>query len=175
MKIALLGASGRVGQRITMEALVRGHEVKALVRKPERFPIAHPRLTVARVDIFDPASVAEAIADSDVVMNATGAGGSDPHTFFVNSSKAVIEGVKRAGGNKRLIVVGGAGSLEVAPASNSSTHLASPMQHARYRRHSVKHWTSYALLISLGPFSAPPNTSRQEDGLGSIASALTTY
>ena len=115
MKIALLGASGRVGQRITMEALVRGHEVKALVRKPERFPIAHPRLTVARVDIFDLASVAEAIADSDVVMNATGAGGSDPHTFFVNSSKAVIEGVKRAGGNKRLIVVGGAGSLEVAP------------------------------------------------------------
>ena len=78
MKIALLGASGRVGQRITMEALVRGHEVKALVRKPERFPIAHPRLTVARVDIFDPTSVAEAIADSDVVMNATGAGGSDP-------------------------------------------------------------------------------------------------
>ena len=60
MKIALLGASGRIGQRITLEALVRGHEVKALVRNPESFPIAHPRLTVARVDIFDPASVAEA-------------------------------------------------------------------------------------------------------------------
>lgn len=115
MKMALLGASGRVGQRITMEALVRGHVVKALVRNPESFPIAHPRLTVARVDIFDPASVAEAITDSDVVVNATGAGGSDPHTFFVTSTKAVIEGVKRAGGSKRLIVVGGAGSLEVAP------------------------------------------------------------
>src|SRR5260370_6962929 len=115
MKIALLGASGRIGQRITLEALGRGHEVKALVRNPERFPIAHPRLTVARVDIFDPASVAEAIRDSDVVVNATGAGGSDRHTFYVNSAKAVIEGVKRAGGSKRLIGVGGAGSLEVAP------------------------------------------------------------
>jgi putative NADH-flavin reductase len=115
MKIALLGASGRIGQRITLEALVRGHEVKALVRNPESFPIAHPRLTVARVDIFDPASVAEAISDLDVVVNATGASGSDPHTFYINSTKAVIEGVKRAGGNKRLIVVGGAGSLEVAP------------------------------------------------------------
>ncbi|MFL5692179.1 MAG: NAD(P)-dependent oxidoreductase [Ktedonobacteraceae bacterium] len=115
MKIALLGASGRIGQRIILEALVRGHEVKALVRNPESFPIAHPRLMVARVDIFDPASVAEAISDSDVVVNATGAGRSDPHTFFVNSTKAVIEGVKRAGGSKRLIVVGGAGSLEVAP------------------------------------------------------------
>jgi len=71
MKIALLGASGRIGQRITLEALVRGHEVKALVRNPESFPIAHPRLTVARVDIFDPASVAEAITDSDVVVNAS--------------------------------------------------------------------------------------------------------
>jgi uncharacterized protein len=115
MKITLLGASGRIGQRITLEALVRGHEVKALVRNPESFPIAHPRLTVARVDIFDPASVAEAIIGSDVVVNATGAGDSDPHTFYINSTKAVIEGVKRAGGSKRLIVVGGAGSLEVAP------------------------------------------------------------
>lgn len=115
MRITLLGASGRIGQRITFEALVRGHEVKALLRNPESFPIAHPRLTVARVDIFDPASVAEAIINSDVVVNATGAGGSDPHTFFINSTKAVIEGVKRAGGDKRLIVVGGAGSLEVTP------------------------------------------------------------
>lgn len=115
MKIALLGASGRIGQRITLEALVRGHEVKALVRHPETYPIAHPCLTVARVDIFDPARVAEAITDSDVVVNATGAGGSDPHTFFINSTKAVIEGVKRSSGSKRLIVVGGAGNLEVAP------------------------------------------------------------
>src|SRR5947209_4223135 len=90
MKIALLGASGRIGQRITLEALVRGHEVKALVRNPQSFPIAHPRLTVARVDIFDPASVAEVISDSDVLVNATGAGGSDPHTFYVNSTKSAI-------------------------------------------------------------------------------------
>lgn len=44
MKIALLGASGRVGQRITLETLVRGHEVKALVRNPESFPIPSVQL-----------------------------------------------------------------------------------------------------------------------------------
>ena len=115
MKIALLGANGRIGQRIAQEGLARGHEVKALVRNPEGFPITHPHLTVARVDIFDPASIAEAITDADVVVNATGARGIDTHNFFVNSTHAVIEGVKRAGVNKRLIVVGGAGSLEVAP------------------------------------------------------------
>src|SRR5947209_20435683 len=117
MKIAVLGASGTIGQRITLEALVRGHEVKALVRHPERFPIAHPRLQVVRVDIFDPASVAEAVTGADVVVNATGPGRDssvDGQAFFLNSTKAVIEGVKRAG-SQRLIVVGGAGSLEVAP------------------------------------------------------------
>ena len=175
MKIALLGASGRIGQRITLEALVRGHEVKALVRKPERFPIAHPRLTVARVDIFDPASVAEAITDSDVVVNATGAGGSDPHTFFVTSTKAVIEGVKRVGGSKRLIVVGGAGSLEVAPGVQLVDTPTFSVAARPTSLHSVKHWTSYALLLSLGPFSAPPNTSRRAGVLESIASALTNY
>ena len=95
MKIALLGANGRIGQRIAQEALARGHEVKALVRHPEGFPMTHPHLTVAPVDIFDAASIAEAIPDADVVVNATGASGIDPHTFFVTSTHALIEGVKR--------------------------------------------------------------------------------
>ena len=117
MKIALFGGSGTIGQRITLEALVRGHEVKALARNPEHFPIAHPRLTVARVNIYDPASVEDAVADADVVVNATGQGRDgkvDPQTFFIDSTKAIIEGMQNAG-DKRLITVGGAGSLEVAP------------------------------------------------------------
>ncbi|QBD75290.1 NAD(P)-dependent oxidoreductase [Ktedonosporobacter rubrisoli] len=117
MKIALFGASGTIGQRITLEALVRGHEVKALTRHPENFPIAHPRLTVARADVLDASSVAEAVKGADVVVNATGADRNDnvdKMAFFVESTKAVIEGVKRAGA-ARLITVGGAGSLEVAP------------------------------------------------------------
>jgi putative NADH-flavin reductase len=117
MKIAIIGATGTIGQRITNEALERGHEVKALLRDPERIAkieLSHPKLSVAQVDIFDPASVAAAIADVDVVVNATGARAGDIRKFYVDSTNAVIEGVKRAG-NKRLLVVGGAGSLEVAP------------------------------------------------------------
>ena len=115
MKIALLGASGMIGQRVTMEALVRGHEVKALARNLDNFPIAHPRLSVAKVDILDPASVAAAIADADVVVNATsGNSSSDVQAFYRDSTHALIEGIRRVG-DKRLITVGGAGSLEVAP------------------------------------------------------------
>lgn len=114
MKIALFGASGRIGQQITLEALVRGLEVKALVRDPEGFTIAHPRLKVARVDLLDLASVAESITDADVVVNATGDHSTDPRTFFVDSTRVLVEGLQRVGG-KRLIIVGGAGSLEVTP------------------------------------------------------------
>jgi putative NADH-flavin reductase len=89
MKIALFGASGRIGQQITLEALVRSLEVKALVRNPEGFTIAHPHLTVAYADPLDHASIAEAIADADVVVNATRDHSADPRAFFVNSTTAL--------------------------------------------------------------------------------------
>ncbi len=117
MNIAILGARGMIGQQVVLEALVRVHIVKALTRDKGNFPIAHPRLSVEQVDIFDATSIASAVANADVVVNATGIGQDlsiDPQRFFVDSTRAVIEGVKRAG-DKRLLVVGGAGSLEVAP------------------------------------------------------------
>ncbi|HKT38950.1 MAG TPA: NAD(P)H-binding protein [Ktedonobacterales bacterium] len=115
MNIGLFGASGMIGQRITLEALVRGHEVKSLAHHPDDGPITHPRLTVEQVDIFDPGAILAAIADTDVVVNATsGRKSLDTHAFYVDSTQALIEAFGRAG-EKRLIVVGGAGSLEVAP------------------------------------------------------------
>lgn len=114
MNIAVFGAGGTIGQRITLEALVRGHEVKALVRHLDGFPIAHPRLSIMKADILDPNNVAEVIADTDVVVNATsGNNQTDPRAFYLDSARATAEGTARAG--KRLIVVGGAASLEVAP------------------------------------------------------------
>ena len=70
MKTGLFGASGMIGQRVTLEALVRGHDVISLAHHLNG-PIMHPRLTEAQVDIFDPASILDAIADTDVVVNST--------------------------------------------------------------------------------------------------------
>ncbi len=114
MRIGLLGASGMIGQRITLEALVRGHEVKSLAHHLNG-PIAHPRLTEQQVDILDLGAISEAIGDTYVVINATsGRKSLDLHAFYVDSTQALIEAFGRAG-EQRLIVVGGAGSLEVAP------------------------------------------------------------
>ncbi|HEY4383615.1 MAG TPA: NAD(P)-dependent oxidoreductase [Ktedonobacteraceae bacterium] len=116
MKIALFGISGMIGQRVAQEALTRGHEVKGIVRDPSRFQSTHPQLTVIQGTLSDPESVAQAVIGYDVVVNATGPrhDGSDSPQTYLDNAHALLEGLKRTG-VQRLIVVGGAGSLEIAP------------------------------------------------------------
>jgi hypothetical protein len=113
MKIAIIGATGMIGQRIVQEALARGHEVTAVARHPEKLAISSPRLHAKAADVDDPKGLAAALAGNDVVLSAYGPG---PENFakFVPEARSLLEGVERSG-VPRLIVVGGAGSLEVAP------------------------------------------------------------
>lgn len=114
MKIVVYGASGMIGQRVTQEALSRGHKVTAIVRNPAKLTIAHPELTVREGNVFDVESVAGAVAGYDAVINATRQNADEPSQTFVDAANALVAGLTRAG-VRRLIVVGGAGSLEVAP------------------------------------------------------------
>jgi uncharacterized protein len=117
VKIALFGAGGVIGQRLVREALRRGYAVTAIVRDPARFPNPDGRLTVVRGDVLDPVSVAAAVRGADVIISAVGPGhgpSAQPASMLVDAARALIEGAKRAG-VRRLVVVGGAGSLEIAP------------------------------------------------------------
>ena len=117
MKIVLFGATGHVGQRIVREALERGHEVVGVVRDPEKSQSPDPRVRLVRGDATDPRSVAEAVRGADVVVGSVsprpGAHGK-PAPRLVDVARGLIAGLTEAG-VKRLVVVGGAGSLEVAP------------------------------------------------------------
>jgi hypothetical protein len=113
LKIALLGATGMIGSRIAAEAARRGHQVTALSRNPERVSADIPNLTAAKADVLDAASVADAVRGHDVVASAYAPPQGEVGAV-VAASRALVEGVRRAG-LKRLVVVGGAGSLEVAP------------------------------------------------------------
>lgn len=115
-KIALFGASGMIGQRILAEALQRGHQVTAIVRNPDRIQTTHPNLKAVKGDALNVDSVAKLAAGHDVVVSSINYAydGSSTPQVFTDAAHSLIEGVKRAG-VKRLIVVGGAGSLEVAP------------------------------------------------------------
>lgn len=105
MKVALIGATGNVGSRVLAELLSRHHTVTAIARHPEK-TAAQPGVTAKRGDVFDKAGLTAALAGHDAVISAVRFSGSDPRTL--------IDAVKAAG-IRRYLVVGGAGSLEVAP------------------------------------------------------------
>jgi putative NADH-flavin reductase len=113
MKIAIFGATGMIGERIVNEALTRGHEVTAVVRDPARVKQHHQNLQVLTGNILDTASVASAVAGHDAVVSAYGPGSGDPNQL-IQAAHALIQGLQQAG-VKRIAIVGGAGSLEVAP------------------------------------------------------------
>lgn len=114
MKVLLLGASGHIGSQIRDELLARGHEVTAASRRgvgPDR-----PGLTWKSCDARDPGAVAELAAGHDAVACAIGPkpGIENDEEVFLGTAKSLIEALPAAG-VRRLVILGGAGSLEVAP------------------------------------------------------------
>jgi putative NADH-flavin reductase len=117
MHIALFGAGGQIARRIAREALDRGHQVTAVVRDPASFQKYDDRLEVVRGDATDAASVARAAKGAGAIINAISPRPSPsgrPASSLVDGARAVIAGARQAG-IERLIAVGGASSLEVAP------------------------------------------------------------
>ncbi|MFW6118314.1 MAG: NAD(P)-dependent oxidoreductase [Chloroflexota bacterium] len=115
MRIAIVGASGQIGAFIRDEALARGHQVTAIVRHPEKITVQNPSLTIVQADILKD-KVNELVKGHDAVISAYNPGwsNSDIYNEQIEGYKAIISGVKKSG-IKRLLVVGGAGTLEVAP------------------------------------------------------------
>lgn len=104
-RIAIIGGAGNVGQRLTAEALRRGHSVTIVGRKaPAQLPEG---VSFVQGDVTaDPQAVGAAIKGNDVLISAA---------RFADVTAADVLATARAAGISRLLVVGGAGSLEVAP------------------------------------------------------------
>jgi putative NADH-flavin reductase len=105
MKIALIGATGNAGSRILAELSRRHHTVTAIVRNPERVP-ALPGVTPLRADVDDVNGLAATLKGHDAVVSSVHFTASDPRKLIAAVG---------ASGVSRYLVVGGAGSLEVAP------------------------------------------------------------
>ncbi len=111
MKVALIGATGFVGKAVLNELLHKGHQVTAIVRNAENLK-PQTGLTILKGDATDVDKLAGAIQGNSTVISAFNAGWTNPNLYedFLNGSKAIQDGVKKSG-IKRLLVVGGAGSL----------------------------------------------------------------
>ena len=105
MKIAVIGASGNAGSRITAELARRGHSVTAIARHPEKIA-ARANVTPTGGDVMDQAGLARLLAGHDAAISSV---------HFLASDPAKLIGAAKESKVGRYLVVGGAGSLEVAP------------------------------------------------------------
>jgi uncharacterized protein len=112
MDVALYGSTGKAGSRILMELVSRGHRVTAIARDPARLQ-GITGISTKKDDLSDVSKVAAAIQGADAVISAYGPP-QDNTEEIVDVTQRLVEAVKQAG-RPRLLVVGGAGGLNVAP------------------------------------------------------------
>lgn len=105
--IALFGATGRTGRRVLDRALGAGHTVRALVRDPLALSVSSPRLTVIPGDVRDPAAVAEAVQDADVVLSLFGQVKGSPPTLQTDGTRVIVEAMREAGVSRIVTLSGG--------------------------------------------------------------------
>ncbi len=108
MKLAVLGATGKVGSKLTARALELGHEVTALVRDPTKLEITHARLRVLQGDATNAGDVASLVQGQDAVLNALGPTKTSPKDVLAISTRLVIVAMKQFN-VRRTVIVGGAG------------------------------------------------------------------
>ena len=107
MKFLVLGATGGIGFEIVKQAVARGHDVRALVRSPDRLSSYASQISVVRGDVLSPAAIEEALQGRDAVLSAFG-----PRVPLQKSDSdllrrfagALTAAMSRAGGPRLIIV-----------------------------------------------------------------------
>jgi hypothetical protein len=155
--ILLVGASGMIGSRILTEAAGRGHPVIAAARHPERIAIG-ANIRAVQLDATDPQAFIRLARQADVIVTATSPrGGGDPMTEARSVGDAAIAAARTTG--KRLIVVGGAGSLtlpdgrpfaETLPAEYRAEALAMRAVLDALKASDIN-WTFFSPAASIAP------------------------
>lgn len=116
MKVALVGASGNIGMRVLGELVSRGHSVTAIARR-QQVIAPGPKVTPKHGDAFDETGMAALLLGHDAVASSL--------PFAPGLARSMVDAVKRSG-VRRYIMVGGAGSLEVAPGKQLKDTLTLP-------------------------------------------------
>lgn len=114
--VVLIGASGFVGSAILKELLTRGHKVTAIVRNPQKILVKNSNLTVIKADVSDINALTNACKGKDAIISAYNPGWTNPNIYeeTLRNYPLILDAVKQSG-VKRLLCVGGAGTLFCAP------------------------------------------------------------
>jgi putative NADH-flavin reductase len=161
MNIAVIGATGRIGQRIVAEALQRGHHVTAFTSQAAKIPAEKGKAAWKTADVMDPVSVAQAMEGQDVLISSYGpAMGADPKP--IATAAEVLLKAAETHPKVRVIMVGGAGSLEVAPGKTvidagmiPAEYIAIPIAHKHaletLKKNSTAQWTYFSPAAMIQP------------------------
>lgn len=114
MKISLIGATGYVGNAILNELLERNYQVTAIARNIDKINAENPNLQKKSVDVFNENELSETIKEGDIVISAYNPGWTNPniHEDYLKGAESIQNAVEKSG-VKRLIVIGGAGTLKI--------------------------------------------------------------
>lgn len=114
--VTLIGASGFVGTAILNELLSRGHKVTAVVRNPKKINVTNSNLEIVKADVSDTNVMVEICKGKDAIISAYNPGWANPDIYeeTLRNYPLILEAAKRSGA-KRLLCVGGAGTLFCAP------------------------------------------------------------
>jgi uncharacterized protein len=145
MKIAVLGATGWVGSAIVEQAKRRGHDVVSIVRDKNK--LATIDSSVREFDLNNGSAFTDIVLDVDVLIVAIGGRAKGNHEIVVNTASHLLKALNKS--KTRLLWVGGAGSLEVAP---GVTLLSTPDFPAEYKDEAVAQGEALALFRQT-PFS----------------------
>jgi uncharacterized protein len=157
MRIAVFGATGRIGSAVVAEAHARGHEVTPVVRRDRPAVLAGVANVVA--DLDDPATVRAACAGQDVVVSAIGWRPEESDDLLARAARVLVDAVRTAG--TRLLIVGGAGTLMTPtglfidsphfPAERRRNSLTQVAALDELRRHDPAGWTYLCPPAVIGP------------------------
>lgn len=183
MKIALVAATGKIGRHIAAHAIARGHDVTAIVRRDGDLPaeLDGARIVIAPLDDHD--ALVAAVRGHDVLASAYGPQ-PGAESSLVDVSDALIAAAREAG-VPRVVVVGGAGSLEVAPgvqlvdvadfpAAYKPVALAHREALKRYQATDDLAWTFFSPAAEIGPGEARGRFRTQAGSLLSDANGKST-
>ena len=114
--VVLIGASGFVGTAILNELLNRGNKVTAIVRNPDKISISNSNLSIVKADVSDVETIAKVCEGKDAIISAYNPGWTNPDIYeeTLKNYPLILQAAKQSG-VKRLLIVGGAGTLFCAP------------------------------------------------------------
>lgn len=118
MKAALIGATGFIGSKILSEAVSRNHQITAIARHTEKLPV-HANITPQKGDVLNESEVTNLVKGHDAIIVSYNPGWMNPNLVADQhtAARTITEGVRKSG-VKRMLVVGGAGSLQLADGSD---------------------------------------------------------